>query len=440
MVNLFGSFSKIKSQKIMVVGDLMLDSYTVGKVRRISPEAPVAVLQVQREEHRPGGAGNVALNLISMGAEVLAVGRTGADDSGEILVKALEHEGILTTGIVTQQGFQTPVKNRIIANNQQIVRVDHEQILPLHELLEQQVIESLPNLMEGVSLVAISDYGKGFVTRTLIGAVVEEAKKKGILVIADPKGVDFTKYRGAHVVKPNLSETYAAANLPPEASLELAATRVLEVSEAEVLMVTRSEAGISLFHKDGKREDFPVHIREVNDVTGAGDTVLAMLSTAMSNNLSVGEATQLSNVAAGIAIERFGCARITLSDLARQLLEDDVGNKVFDEEHLFALQEALRGRRYCLLGLSSHQELTTKFFHTIRKLARRENWDLLVYIRDVEPQEPFVEALASLHDVDYIIIKSHSLEHLCKLMTPDEVYTIEGEDLKKVEETSRSET
>jgi D-beta-D-heptose 7-phosphate kinase/D-beta-D-heptose 1-phosphate adenosyltransferase len=323
----------------------------------------------------------------------------------------------------------TPVKNRVIADNQQIVRVDREQALPLPELLERQVIEQLTSGMRGVKLVAISDYGKGFITRTLMTALVDRAKERGIPVIVDPKGVDFSKYRGADIIKPNLSEVYAAANLPSEAPLEQAAARVLTKCRAEVLMVTRSEAGISLFYREGRRQDFPVRVREVKDVTGAGDTVLAMLSCALASGLSIEEGVQLSNRAAGLAIERFGCARITLADLARRLLKDDVGNKVFDEEHLFALQEALKGREFALLALSGEHGLTTPVFSAIRRLAGRENRDLVVYVDGAEAEDEFIEVLSSLQEVDAVIVNKDALNQLCTRTSPAELCVFEGGNL-----------
>lgn len=430
---LTGTFSRLGRSKVMVIGDFLLDTYTVGKARRISPEAPVAVLQVQREEHRPGGAGNVVLNLISMGCEVIAVGRIGGDNAGDLLLKVLGEEKTAVDGMVVQKGYPTPVKNRIIADNQQIVRVDHEQIVSIPELLEQQVVEALPRLLEGVAVVAISDYGKGFLSRTLLAALIERCRKLNIPVIADPKGMDFAKYGGATIIKPNLSEAYAAAGLPSDAPLEQVAAKVLQLSRSDVLMITRSEAGLSLFYKDGRREDFPVRVREVKDVTGAGDTVLAMLTCALANGLSVAEAAQLSNVAAGIAIERFGCARVSLSELARRLLEHDVVNKVFDEEHLFALQQALHGRQFALLGISGAQGLTTGIFSSIRQLAQRVNWDLLVYVKDREPEHEFVNLLASLHDVDFILVKGESLRSLCQRISPDEVYEVRGHACERVD-------
>lgn len=428
---LAGTFSQLSKTKILVIGDLMLDTYTVGKARRISPEAPVAVVQVHHEEHRPGGAGNVILNLISLGSEVVCVGRVGQDKAGTLLIEALAKESAETTGIVVQPGYLTPVKNRIIAEGQQVVRVDHEVVTPIPEQTEQQVIDQLPELIKGVQVIAISDYGKGFLSRTLLQAVIELAKQENILVIADPKGVDFTKYMGVYILKPNLGEAYAAANLGHDASLDKVAARVLEISQAEVLMITRSEAGISLFFREGTRQDFPVRVREIKDVTGAGDTVLAMLSCGVANRLPLSESVQLCNIAAGIAIEQFGCARITLSDLARRLLENDVVNKVFDEDHIFALQQALNHRKFTILGLSSQQNLTPKLFRCIKKLNENGR-ELLAFVMDTNPDEDFINLLASLHAINFIVVHADSLSGLCRLIEPEEVYLFENNELTAV--------
>lgn len=430
MVRLTGTFSRLSRRKVLVIGDFLLDTYTIGKARRISPEAPVAVVHVQHEEHRPGGAGNVVLNLISMGCQTVAIGRVGHDASGELLTHALQKEHVDIRGMVRQPGYPTPVKNRIIAENQQIVRVDHEQIVPLPEKLEQEITAALPQLMDGVDLIAISDYGKGFLSRALLNTIIQWGQTHAIPIIADPKGSDFTKYQRATIIKPNLSEAYAAAGLPSEAPLDLAAKRVLEQSQCQMVMITRSEAGISIFHRDGSRQDFPVQIREVKDVTGAGDTVLAMMSCALANGLLISEAAQLSNIAAGIAIERFGCARVTLSDLARRLLQHDVINKVFDEEHLFALQNALHGRRFVVLGISGVRGLTSRIFSSIRQLSQRDE-DLLLYIKDPDPDEEFVSLLSSLHDVDFILVNGDNLRSLCDRIAPSEVYEVEDETFQK---------
>lgn len=429
MVRLTSTISRLETRKILVVGDLMLDTYTIGKARRISPEAPVAVIEVQREENRPGGAGNVVLNLRSLGAEVSLLGRLGNDATAEVLREVLISEKIDVNGLFTQHGFSTPMKNRVIADNQQIVRVDYEKVTPLPEVLEQKIVESLPALMEGIEAIAVSDYGKGFLSKTLLSAIYELAMRKGIPVITDPKGIDFTKYQGTTVIKPNLSEAYAAAGLLPDANLDLAAQKILQLANAQTLMITRSEAGISIFHRDGERHDFPVRSREIKDVTGAGDTVLAMLTFATANKLSITEAAQLSNIAAGIAIEHFGCARVSLSDVARRLLESDVSNKVFVEEHLFALQEALKEREYILLSLSGSEGMTSSVFSAIHHLAKNESRDLVVFLRDAYSESDFVNLLASIQDVNFIIVQSDNVSNLCEKIPPSEMHTVIGKEL-----------
>jgi len=404
MVKLIGNFSCLRPEKVMVVGDLLLDTYTIGKARRISPEAPVAVVHVQKEESRPGGAGNAILNLISLGANVVALGRVGKDFSGEFLKKALSDEGVDTRGIVTENSFKTPIKNRIIAENQQIVRVDHEQITPLSEEIEEQIIALLPELLKEVKAVAISDYGKGFVTEKLLQALITQAKKQNILLIADPKGVNFTKYRGVYLIKPNLSEAFAAANLTPQDSLDEAAKRILALVEAEYLMVTRGEAGSSIFSKNGLRQDFPTEVREVKDVTGAGDTVLAMLTLALASGLDLPAAAELSNVAAGIAIEHLGCARISLSELALSLLRNQVGNKVFDEGHMHMLKHALQGQECTVLNLNGSEEVTPEFVSMLCDLKEKKKQKLLISLDHPAPDERFVKMLASLHPVDFVIL------------------------------------
>ncbi|MBS0607202.1 MAG: D-glycero-beta-D-manno-heptose-7-phosphate kinase [Parachlamydiales bacterium] len=430
MVKLSGMLSRFSPVRVLVIGDFMLDTYTTGKVKRISPEAPVSVLHVQKEESRPGGAGNVVLNLVSLGAKVIAVGRIGYDIAGEQLRDSLESEGVDTENIFLQKGYKTPVKNRLIADAQQVLRVDCETVSPLSENVEEQVLERLSPILDKVNIVAISDYGKGFLSRSLLKKIIEMSREKEIPVIVDPKGDDFSKYQGATVIKPNLTEAYAAAKLPVEESLENVASNILKNCGSEMLLITRSEAGISLFNNTGQRVDFPVRSKEVKDVTGAGDTVLAMISVALANKLDIRYGAQLANIAAGMAIERLGCARINISEMAERLLEYDVENKIFDEEHLYALQQALKGKRYSVLGLDSTQGMSTTLFRSLRKLASRDSEKrLIVYVRDNDPDEEFVSLLSSLAEVDFIVLKCESLKNLCEIIHPHQVFVIEEDRL-----------
>lgn len=429
MVKLASSLSRLGHVKVLVMGDLLLDTYTIGKARRISPEAPVAIVHVQKEESLPGGAGNTALNLISLGAEVSLVGRVGSDRSGEQLKDVLNLENINTDWLVVQDHYPTPVKNRIIAENQQIVRIDHEQVTPLHEHLEQHLIDSLPALMEGIKVVAISDYGKGFLTPGLLQAVIRYANQHGIIVITDPKGHDFSKYEGTTIIKPNQSEAYAAAGMAPGSSLDVVAQKILQDTRAKMLMITRSEAGIALFESNGTRHDFPVHAKEVKDVTGAGDTVLAMLAYALANELSYDEAAELCNVAAGIAIEHVGCARVSLADLAQRLLDKDMTNKIFDQDHMVVLQEVLRSTPFTLMIVQNLENVTGQLFKAIKKIAGSES-QILLYISDPNFCETALEILASLKEVNFILVHSDKVKEGCQKLNPQESYVFEDQELR----------
>lgn len=419
MVKLANTFNQFRPFKALVIGDFMLDRYTTGRVKRISPEAPVPVMEVLNQESRPGGAGNVVLNLTVLGASVFAVGRIGQDEAGVELKAHLN--GADTSGLLIEANYKTPVKNRLIADSQQLIRIDFEQITPISAEFEEKVIERLKILIPQVQVVALSDYGKGFLSNRVIATAIEIAKKAGIPAVIDPKGTDFTKYKGATVLKPNLSEAYAAAKMAPTVSLDAVAKEL--ISLADILLITRSEAGISIFDRNGNRSDFPVRSKEVKDVTGAGDTVLAMICLGLANGLDIQQAAQLANIAAGLSIERLGCVQITLSELAGRLLEYDSDTKIFDESHTYALHQVLNGRRYTLLVLDKGQTMTTPLFRTIRQLSAQN--DLIIYVRDTDPNDEFIDLLSSLQEVDYIILQTESLKNLCTAIQPHEIYLLE---------------
>jgi rfaE bifunctional protein kinase chain/domain len=307
--------------KALVLGDFLLDVYTTGRVGRISPEAPVPIMEVIKEESKAGGAGNVVLNLVALGAEVFSMGRIGADLKGQELKEKLMQKGVNTTPLFVEPNYRTPVKNRLIASAQQLLRVDFEVISPLPEEIERCVLEKLQQLIPQVQVVAISDYGKGFLSDTVIQRAIQLAKLSKVPVIVDPKGSDFSKYRGATFLKPNLMEAYLAAKMQKGTSLDAVAHQILTFSEVEQLLITRSEEGISLFNRKGERKDFAVRSKEIKDVTGAGDTVLAVMSLALAHQLDIDLAVQLSNIAAGLSVERLGCAQITLEEISQRFSE-----------------------------------------------------------------------------------------------------------------------
>lgn len=403
---LIGDFSKLEPKTILVAGDLMLDTYTIGKAKRISPEAPVAVIHVEKEEMLPGGAGNALLNLAALGATPLILGRVGQDSAGDSLLEILEKQGIPTDSILRAKGYKTPVKNRIVAENQQVVRVDHETNAPLSQEEEQELINTLPQWISQASLIAVSDYAKGFLTPALLKALIKEAKVQKKLLVVDPKGSDFSKYSGAFLVKPNLSEAYAAANAPFTTPIEEVASIILSAHDFEYLMITRANEGISLFSKNGPREDFPVKAKQVKDVTGAGDTVLATLVFCLANGLSLPSSIHFSNVAAAIAIEQFGCAQVTPKDLAVRLFELDSRNKVFDKDHLHALKSALGDTPCEYVHFEKNVLPDAKTIHDLTTLKQKRHCALIASIGEKNPDPVWISALSALHPIDYILIEN----------------------------------
>lgn len=310
----------IKPINALVVGDFLLDTYTIGSVQRISPEAPVLILDVKQQESRPGGAGNVVLNMLSLGAHVFAAGRIGADYEGKLLLNGLTEKGAHTESLLSTKEAPTPVKHRMIAHNQQLLRTDRELIVPLDDSLERQLMEQLQLLIPQMDVLALSDYGKGVLTPSLLMQISLLAKKHQIPFLVDPKGREFTRYRGAMILKPNLKEAYAAVNATQEESLEQVAQQILALTEVDYLLITRSEAGMTLFDRSGNQTHFSVPSREVKDVTGAGDTVLAVLSAAIANRIDLSLAIQFANYAAGLVIERMGCSQVTLAELDQMMI------------------------------------------------------------------------------------------------------------------------
>lgn len=399
-----------------MVGDFGLDTYTLGVADRISPEAPVAIVRVKDEKSLPGMAGNVALNLVSLGAEVTVLGRLGEDVAGKLIEKTLQEERI-NCHFHLQEGYTTAIKNRIIADHQQIVRIDREEVIPLSSELKCSIEESIDDLLAKSDIVAVSDYGKGFCSRELLSSVITRARQRGIPVVVDPKGVDFTKYEGCSVIKPNLKEAYQASGLEKDVPFDEHAKRLLEKARADHLLVTLSDKGMALYSKEGRSAHFPVMKRQIRDVTGAGDTTLATFVFCLANGLEIDRAVELSNVAAGVAIERFGCARVTLSDIAERLLKERVGNKVYDSRTHDALKEALKDNPFTLFEIAPGEKLTAALWRAIYE-CKDEGQPLIVLLHGSAEVEEHLPLLASLEQVDAIVTDfSHPT-----LFTPAEWY------------------
>lgn len=409
MLTLTEAFSHIKSIKVLVIGDFLLDVYTKGKVDRISPEAPVPVLLVSEITQSPGGAGNVALNLAALGAEVSSIGRIGGDDSGEKIVEFLMNEGIEASGMFIQEGYKTPLKNRFLADGQQLMRTDYETITPLTESMEKEVCTYIRRNLPEYDIVAVSDYGKGFLSKNLLETILEEGRKNGIRVIVDPKGKDFTKYRGAYLIKPNNKEAYSATGLENQATVEEVAQKIFEQVDIEHLLITRSDKGMALFSKNNNGvQNFPAVKKDVLDVTGAGDTALAMITFGIANGLCFEHTIALANIASGLAIEKVGCASIRLTDVAARLLEREPLSKIFWEDtNLFVLERAIDYGPVVILDLKGYEDITTEIYQTIKKEASKKNGaKLIVHVVPTISNKDFIHLLASMHEIDFVFARS----------------------------------
>lgn len=380
----------------------MLDVYTSGKVERISPEAPVPVLKVSSTQHLPGGAGNVALNLKHLGSQVSILGRIGDDEAGNQLINIFEKSAIDTSLCIKDAKYVTPIKNRLIAGSQQIIRLDQERAEELKETHLLEIQEALESKISTFQVIAISDYGKGMITSGLMKVLIPLAKRFNIPVIVDPKGVDFSKYAGATMIKPNLKEAYEAAHLPASSSLKVVAQEILRNVETKYLMITRSEEGISLFESSGQHYHAPVEVKEVVDVTGAGDTVLAMASLGLAYQVPYNELLELCNVAAGIAVEKLGCANIALKDVAGRLLMKKNHSILKHQKDLATLNLMLHHSSTVKVIIEDPNELTMLFVKELSKLKKQAKEDFLLLCLQF-PCEDYETLELLSHLADFIL-------------------------------------
>ena len=344
-------FSHIAEIRCLVIGDLMLDEYLWGKAERISPEAPVQVVDVVREELRLGGAGNVVNNLAALGARVTVCSVVGEDENGAALLKAFKSREVATDAVFRDPSRRTSRKTRVVAAHQQIVRIDRESREPLAADVEQQLCSWIAANFAQFNVILLSDYNKGVLTPRVIDTAIAAARPCGIPVLVDPKGTDYSRYQGATILTPNRKEAEAASGVAIRDldSLEHAATTIMETAGLEHLLITRSEEGMSLFSRLAEPVHIPTLAREVFDVSGAGDTVLASLAVGLAAGLGMSEAARLANIAAGIAVAKLGTSTVSPDEIinALALAHPDSDSKIKNLDVLTAIiaAEKARGKR-----------------------------------------------------------------------------------------------
>lgn len=314
------------SARILVLGDVMLDGYASGRVDRISPEAPVPVLRHLSSREVPGGGANVAMNIAALGARPYLVGLVGEDDEAQRLTRLLAEAGV-ETRFVSAPERPTTFKLRILADNHQMLRIDKEEVGAASVEMELELLSAALAVLPDVSSVILSDYGKGCLTNRIISDVITEAERRGVPVFVDPKRSDFSVYAGATFITPNRSELQVATGVTcdDDESCRLAAVIAQEASGASILL-TRSEEGMTLFPTSGDVVKLPAEVKEVFDVSGAGDSVIATFTLGIVSGLAVPQALRAANCAAGLVVSRTGTATTTEAEIAEAM----------DREHLLS--------------------------------------------------------------------------------------------------------
>jgi D-beta-D-heptose 7-phosphate kinase/D-beta-D-heptose 1-phosphate adenosyltransferase len=438
-MNISSIIERFSKLRIFVVGDVMLDHYIWGKVKRISPEAPVPVLKVSDENFSPGGAANVARNLRSLGASVDIFGVIGNDPEGERLLRLLKQIEIDSKGIILDPKRTTTTKTRLIAESQQITRIDREGTDPISDELESKIMTLLSKSVEEdvPHGIIISDYAKGLITKDLSNEIIQLGKRKGIFIAVDPKGKDFSKYKGTNVITPNQKETEEACGfqIEDEKTLKKAVEVITRQTEAEGVLITRGKHGISFYVKGTEIKTIPSEAREVFDVTGAGDTVVSTFTLSYLSSRSWEDSVKIANTAAGIVVGRIGAATVTQRELLEHFENNNSSSdkKILTRELLSATLSQLRGKGKKIVFTNGCFDL----FHTghLKLLREAKNLgDVLVVgvnsddsVKKLKGEErPFIpendraNIIAALDCVDYVIIfREDTPLELIKALKPD---------------------
>ncbi len=415
---------------ILIVGDVMLDRYWHGSSHRVSPEAPVPIVNVSQEEERPGGAGNVALNIAALGCQVSLIGVVGLDSAAELLKNRLNAAGIFSD-FQSSTDKPTITKLRVMSRHQQLLRMDFEEIFGIEDS------DSFPNkitpILPTANILVLSDYAKG--TLQDCQALIKEAKKFGIPVLVDPKGGDFTRYRGASLLTPNIVEFEAVVGrCESEQDVVSKGLKLILALEIDALLVTRGEMGMTLLQDGQAAIHLPARAREVYDVTGAGDTVIALLAAVLASEQSLPEAVALANLAAGIVVGKLGAATVTPSELRRAIHSEHshVRGIVTEDELLHAIDGARANGERIVFTNGCFDIIHAGHVGYLGE-ARKQGDRLIVALnsdesvarlkgsgRPINPVDRRMAVLAGLESVDWVIsFDEETPERLLQKLRPD---------------------
>jgi len=325
---ILASFSTFRNCKVMIIGDIILDKFVYGKVERISPEAPVPVVEVEKETFLLGGAANVVNNIVSLDGQTYLFGVIGYDSAGDRVLELLDQRNCLTSGLIREKNRRTTIKTRVIANKQQVVRFDKENRTPVSKDTFERLKNKIEKQLKNVDLIIISDYGKGVITTELMSFLCDAPKVHKKIILVDPKIKNASMYRGATYITPNQKEAedMTDVRITDHKSLCQAGNVLMERLGCEAAIITLGEKGMSILERSGQVTDIPAVAREVYDVTGAGDTVIGVMGLGLAANLSLLQSAFLANVAAGIVVGELGTAAVSPEKLRRAVLAFSRGN------------------------------------------------------------------------------------------------------------------
>lgn len=432
----------ISNINVMIFGDLMVDKYLIGDMKRISPEAPVPILEITDRQMKLGGAGNVINNIISLGANARVLACSGTDPDGDWILSQLNSFGADTTYVKQYDMVKTIIKTRLVARNQQLLRLDEEIIEEIPLDYEEYVRTHISQIFNGIDAVIISDYAKGAVTKSLTQIIIAYAKNKKIPVIVDPKGKDFSKYMGATVCTPNLNELSVVSNhiIKTEDDITRYSFEQLNNLKLDYLVLTRSEKGISVFEKGSEsKRDFPAIVKDVIDVTGAGDTVVAVIAITLVLGFEIGDCCMLANVAASVVCSKFGSATLSKNDLLKGFVESDT-YKLIDINSANYIVTSLKEQGKTVVFTNGCFDLLHAGHISSFKQAKIFGDVLIVAVnsdesvkkikgnnRPIISEKDRITMLCSLEIIDYVILmEDDTPANIIRMIQPDIV--VKGKD------------
>ncbi len=442
MKELVNQLKKSTTSRIMVVGDIMLDTFFYGDANRISPEAPIPVLHVHRSHETLGGAGNVISNIRSLMGKADLVSVIGKDLAGSKILNFLEGIGCYKKLMIETKEIPTIQKNRFVAKDQQLLRADYEELNPFSKTIEDKIISNAVKAMDSCDVVVLSDYNKGVLSNRVIKTLIEEANKKNLITIIDPKGRDYSIYKGATMVTPNKKELHEATNMPTETDGEIiaAAKYLIDTCGIKNIVATRSEKGITLVENNGNIHHAHAKVKEVYDVSGAGDTVVATLGLCLANKASLSDAVSLANLAGNVVVGKTGTATVTLDEIENAFKSGKESssqlNKWSDQQQARKIIEEWQNENYKVgfangcydLLHSGHISLIEKAKASCDRLVMALNTDASVQrlkgpSRPIKDEQSRATVMAALQNVDLVVLFDEDTPlKVIQLLKPDVLF------------------